>query len=326
MGKTPEHKYHEKVAKIRSKHPLPEKALVTPGYGSWIAYWDGVIVSNPGAGMKIEALLLQEVEEIALRPRNALQNGTLKLKRPGGFTNTVQIAFGRDEEAAVRHLKTVLEAERQRGVTGQMPPEYQVAVKEKPSSEPTGELEQPSNPTPMMGIDDVKFRAKYNIPAAAILARSPGIGYVSFDGHFVTIQHVGLQRGVVGKGVKRFPITGITNIHMKPAGWVMSGYLQVTAGGTNETKSKFGKQTWDATSDENTVVFGKDNEQAFLAVRDAIEQGQRNLHAPTPVIQEQAAPKEDVLAQLEKLGKLRDAGILTEEEFAASKAELLGRL
>jgi hypothetical protein len=31
-----------------------------------------------------------------------------------------------------------------------------------------------------------------------------------------------------------------------------------------------------------------------------------------------------MLAQLEKLGKLHDSGVLTDEEFAAQKAKLLG--
>ena len=40
----------------------------------------------------------------------------------------------------------------------------------------------------------------------------------------------------------------------------------------------------------------------------------------------QAAPAEaaDPIEQLKELGKLRDDGILTEEEFAAQKAKLLG--
>lgn len=41
--------------------------------------------------------------------------------------------------------------------------------------------------------------------------------------------------------------------------------------------------------------------------------------APAP-----AAPEEDVLGQLERLGALKAQGILTEEEFAAEKAKLLG--
>ncbi|HBS08098.1 MAG TPA: hypothetical protein DEA69_04760 [Microbacterium sp.] len=38
------------------------------------------------------------------------------------------------------------------------------------------------------------------------------------------------------------------------------------------------------------------------------------------------APQVDVTEQLRKLASLRDAGILSEEEFALKKTELLGRL
>jgi len=34
----------------------------------------------------------------------------------------------------------------------------------------------------------------------------------------------------------------------------------------------------------------------------------------------------DPLVQLKQLGELRDSGVLTEEEFAGKKAEILGRL
>ncbi len=36
------------------------------------------------------------------------------------------------------------------------------------------------------------------------------------------------------------------------------------------------------------------------------------------------APQEDPIAQLERLGALRDQGVLTEEEFQAQKAKILG--
>jgi hypothetical protein len=45
--------------------------------------------------------------------------------------------------------------------------------------------------------------------------------------------------------------------------------------------------------------------------------------APTPPTPP-AAPQPDLVEQLRKLGELRDAGILTDEEFAAQKAKLLG--
>jgi hypothetical protein len=44
--------------------------------------------------------------------------------------------------------------------------------------------------------------------------------------------------------------------------------------------------------------------------------------APAP--QAQAAPAEDPIAQLKELGELHDSGVLTDEEFAAQKAKLLG--
>ncbi|MEN0129723.1 MAG: SHOCT domain-containing protein [Brevundimonas sp.] len=42
--------------------------------------------------------------------------------------------------------------------------------------------------------------------------------------------------------------------------------------------------------------------------------------APAPAA---AAPEEDLLTQLQKLGQLRDAGVLTDAEFEAQKAKLL---
>ncbi len=47
--------------------------------------------------------------------------------------------------------------------------------------------------------------------------------------------------------------------------------------------------------------------------------------APEEEYYEPAAPSEDdVITQLERLGALKAQGILTEEEFAAQKAKLLG--
>lgn len=43
--------------------------------------------------------------------------------------------------------------------------------------------------------------------------------------------------------------------------------------------------------------------------------------APPPVA---PAPEDDVITQLERLGALHAQGILTDEEFAAQKAKLLG--
>jgi len=61
----------------------------------------------------------------------------------------------------------------------------------------------------------------------------------------------------------------------------------------------------------------------------AYEQGAADAqqqYAPPPQAPPPAAPapQEDVISQIERLGALKDQGLLTEEEFAAQKAKLLG--
>jgi len=48
------------------------------------------------------------------------------------------------------------------------------------------------------------------------------------------------------------------------------------------------------------------------------QMGQQAAAAPPP------AAEEDPIAQIEKLGELKEKGLLTEEEFSAQKAKLLG--
>jgi hypothetical protein len=60
------------------------------------------------------------------------------------------------------------------------------------------------------------------------------------------------------------------------------------------------------------------------AERQAIEQ-QTNSQQEAPVEDTvQAAPQDDLTAQLEQLNDLKNKGILTQEEFDAKKKQLLG--
>jgi hypothetical protein len=56
--------------------------------------------------------------------------------------------------------------------------------------------------------------------------------------------------------------------------------------------------------------------------QDMAQQAPPPMAAPAPA--PAAAPQVDVITQLKELGELRDNGVLTEEEFAAQKAKLLG--
>ena len=51
---------------------------------------------------------------------------------------------------------------------------------------------------------------------------------------------------------------------------------------------------------------------------------QAQAAAPAPAAPAAPAGGESVIDQLKQLGELKDQGILTEEEFAAQKAKLLG--
>jgi hypothetical protein len=51
---------------------------------------------------------------------------------------------------------------------------------------------------------------------------------------------------------------------------------------------------------------------------------QEQAEAPAPPDVTPAPAEDDTLAQLEKLGTLHDQGVLTDEEFAAQKAKILG--
>lgn len=56
----------------------------------------------------------------------------------------------------------------------------------------------------------------------------------------------------------------------------------------------------------------------------AQDQGGYAQEAPPPAPAAPAAPAADPIAQLKQLGELRDSGVLTEAEFEAQKAKILG--
>jgi hypothetical protein len=79
-------------------------------------------------------------------------------------------------------------------------------------------------------------------------------------------------------------------------------------------------------SARQTKKFNEGQQQAAAAQQSAYDQGLADSQAaaaaaapPAPVA---AAP--DLMAQLTQLGQLHDQGVLTDAEFAAQKAKLLG--
>ncbi|MGH3501211.1 MAG: DUF4429 domain-containing protein [Nocardioidaceae bacterium] len=109
-------------------------------------------------------------------------------------------------------------------------------------------------------------------PDQTLCAKGRG-GTVTFDTRFVTIIRRGvLARMSYGKGEKRIPVARINAVQWKPAGVVVNGFIQFTIAGGNEVRSAFGRQTIDASRDENSVIFTRKQQPAFAALRDAIDE------------------------------------------------------
>lgn len=110
-------------------------------------------------------------------------------------------------------------------------------------------------------------------------------------------------------GTEMIPVKSITSITTKRDGMLNTKVSVITAG--------------------NTVDFRVSHAEAKI-VKETLTQ---LMTGGTPTIQFEptqapapAGAGPDVTAQLQQLAGLRDAGILTEEEFTAKKAELLARL
>lgn len=116
------------------------------------------------------------------------------------------------------------------------------------------------------------------------------------------------------KGDKEIRISQISSIQFKRAGLV-NGYIQIAFLGGHEAKGGI----WQATHDENTIMFDVWQQETFEKAKALIEERIAALSQPT------TAAADDVPTQIRKLADLKAAGILTEEEFE-KKAELLARM
>lgn len=141
-------------------------------------------------------------------------------------------------------------------------------------------------------------------------------GQVVVDDNWVTIKRKGamamLSQGI--KGDKRIPISNIISVQFKNANAMVNGYIQfATASGESA------RGLTQATADENTVMFRKNQMADFEKLRDHLESliaNRMNAGGTSGSV--------DVAGELAKLAKLKEQGILNDEEFAKAKAKLLG--
>lgn len=118
------------------------------------------------------------------------------------------------------------------------------------------------------------------------------------------------------KGTKTIPFASISATQFKEAGAVFSGYIQFSIPGGNESRGG----AFSATTDENTFMFaGQNNNELATRIKDHIESRLRELRTKqTP------QPPNNLADELQKLARMRDQRILSEDEFHNAKKKLLG--
>ncbi len=116
------------------------------------------------------------------------------------------------------------------------------------------------------------------------------------------------------KGEKEIFINQISSVQLKKASMLINGYIQFTFMGGKEAKGGL----FQAGSDENSVLFRVSQQKDFEKVKSAIE----NIISKSLVNNtQQSGSSAD---EIKKFVKLKNEGVITEEEFQKKKKELLG--
>ena len=145
------------------------------------------------------------------------------------------------------------------------------------------------------------------------------IGRVEYRGHGCMLavtdrRLLFVREGMIRETVEEIPLRAITSVasHRKLA----NGVLEVTVAGNREK--------WPMTSASHTERV---SETIRRVVHVAANPGGPRLPAPpAPTPPHSSSAPVDHIAQLRQLAELRDAGIVSGEEFEAKKTEILSRM
>jgi len=117
------------------------------------------------------------------------------------------------------------------------------------------------------------------------------------------------------RGNRDILFSQIASIRLKKATTMGSGFIQFLLSGRNESGNH------DAARDENTVMFRGAHQVEFDGIKAAIEMKMTTARTMVARPQPRAA---SYVEELEQLASLRNRGIITEDEFAAKKRQILG--
>lgn len=107
----------------------------------------------------------------------------------------------------------------------------------------------------------------------------------------------------------------ISSVRLKRATTLGSGYIHFSLLGRGETRGA------DPNRDENTVTFRGAQQPEFDRIKSAIE---ARMAALKTAVTRPPLSAMSYIEELEQLAALRNKGVITEEEFAAKKRQILG--
>lgn len=111
-------------------------------------------------------------------------------------------------------------------------------------------------------------------------------------------------------GTKRVPRSNITSISWKEPGDWLAGFMELDILGERPPSPHASLNV----QNQNRLQYDRADRDKFAALRDWIEAGRITKSNYSPSAADEIA----------KLGKLRQQGLLTDEEFSSQKAKLLG--
>src|SRR5688572_1886313 len=128
-------------------------------------------------------------------------------------------------------------------------------------------------------------------------------GSVTLDNDCIRISHRGIANFLTqgAHGEKAIPLSSITAVQFKAAGW-MAGYIQFSLlGGLDRPGGAM-----EATKDENAVLFTKDQQRAFEKLKEEVEKRAAELRAAPAVTSSTGS-----IDELERLAGLVERGFLS---------------
>jgi hypothetical protein len=199
----------------------------------------------------------------------------------------------------------------------------------EPSNSAAADL--PSLIEPLPGRID-KALVEMLMPSEVVLLKLKGAfkeGLVCTDSRVLILKGGFMTGQTLGNSAFQQPYSNISGVQVKYH--LASGYFEVNSGGMQNTAKSY----WSTDKDSdpakapNCVSLNSKKQAArfreassfILARIDAVKS------EPKPQAAAMQPPThEDVIASIERLGKLKESGVLTEQEFQEKKAELLARL